>query len=499
MDFRLRHLLRSVAPRDAARIDLALLRAALLIASCVAVLPAALSTGPRGPAGAFVMPSLSALSLVFAWILAARLGSDSIGDVRSGLLGLVLLAGTSPWQWVLLRCAQMWIAFLSVWIVRIPLLLFAFTLGGVPPQAMLASELALLLAFCVLSSLSLRLSFGAESRRQVSGQVLLVVFAWNVLLTAPRLLVSAFGGVVPAGVKDAVLPLLDRVSQFSLNVQLQRATASDFTARELGPAFAVYGTIALLLLLWFWRLVGSVGTWAASDRPAPAAARRRALQRASRRVWDDALAWQAFAYYSRGSQMVRIKLAGYALLAIGAWTAIHFGLKEFVLVSLPVLSGGLLLHAINKPGECLTRELSEATISTLLLTPHDGREFAAGWRRGAWRLAAPDLALWSILTLASALLSPNAPAVMLCIGMVLVSSNRFFILSPLLPFNVYGITSGLAMIVVFTAVAIACSLAGALIHPYMAPLVLAPLLWGLTSILDRSLPLWLDRKLATAL
>jgi hypothetical protein len=157
------------------------------------------------------------------------------------------------------------------------------------------------------------------------------------------------------------------------------------------------------------------------------------------------------------------------------------------------------MNAINKTGECLTREINDKTIGTLLMTPHNYHELTAGWRRGAWRLAAPDLVLWGLMTIVSVLVHANAPPVMLCIAMVLVSSEHFFILSPLMPFSVEGIASGLALIFVFIVLGTACGIAGTLIHPWVAPLVLAPLLWGFTLVLKRVLPYWIDKKIASAL
>ena len=71
------------------------------------------------------------------------------------------------------------------------------------------------------------------------------------------------------------------------------------------------------------------------------------------------------------------------------------------------------MNAVNKSGECLTRELNDKTIGTLLMTPHNYDELTAGWRRGSWRLAIPDLVLWGLMTVASALVHQTAPPVML--------------------------------------------------------------------------------------
>jgi hypothetical protein len=233
------------------------------------------------------------------------------------------------------------------------------------------------------------------------------------------------------------------------------------------------------------------------ERGRPQPASQRSGQRISRRCWDDALAWQAFAHYSRGARLVRIKIVAYALLAYLAWVAVKFDYQIVAMLASPVLCGGLLMNAVNKPGECLTREINEKTIGTLLLTPHNYLEFTAGWQRGAWRLAAPDLVLWGILTAVSGLFHVNSPPIMLCIGMMLVSTHHFFILSPLMPFSFLGVTSGLALIFVFIVVAAVCIAVAQIVHLWAAPVVLAPLLWACSLLLRRALPFWMEKKIAS--
>jgi hypothetical protein len=446
-----------------------------------------------------VLRSISAISLMFALILASRLGSDSVGDVSSGLLGLVRLSGTTPWQWVAFRLSQIWIGFVSVWIVRAPALFFMWTLGGVRLETILIAEAALLLMFFLLSNLALLISFGAQTRRQIAGRIMLLLFVFNTLIVLPSAIVGSMSVYWPQWVGDEAVAAMEWVAGFGLNSQFTRATSGRVPLADLLPGAALYGGIAIAALVWFWRLVRTVGTMTVEDRVRPQPTGKRGTARASRRCWDDALAWQAFVLVGRGGRMVKAKSLGYLLLAVIAWQVVQYGYGLVAMLTLPVLCGGLLMNAINKPGECLTREINDKTIGTLLLTPHDYGELAAGWRRGAWRLAAPDLVEWGLLTLASTLVSPIGPPVMVCIGLLLVFSQHFFILSPLMPFTFRGVTSGVALIFVFIVLASVCILAGLYFHPWAAPVVMAPLLWGFTFVLKRSLPYWMDKKLATIL
>lgn len=478
------------------RLDLALIRAGLIIALTIAIHTA------RWPAVPFLGPLrfINGISLMFVLILGSRLGSDSVGDVSTGLLGLVRLSGTTAWQWVALRLSQMWIGFVSVWIVRIPALAFVWTLGGARLETILIAEAALGLMFFLISNLALLLSFGAASRRQIGGRIMLLLFVFNTLVVLPASIAGSLNVYWPQLVSTKVVDRLEWVADFGLSGQFSRATSGTSTLADLLPGAALYSGLAVLALLWFWRLVATVGTMTVEDRARPQPGVRRGISRVSRRCWDDALAWQSFVFVGRGGRVVRAKLVAYALLALVAWQAIQMDYKYVAMLTLPVLCGGLLMNAINKPGECLTREFNDKTISTLLLTPHTCSELVAGWRRGAWRLAAPDLVEWSLLTLVSALVHQVAPPIMLCVGLVLVFSQHFFILSPLIPFTFKGVTAGVLLIVLFCVPVSLCIFAGLYAQSaWLVPLLMAPLLLGFTYVLKRSLPYWMEKKLATIL
>lgn len=495
MSPRIPQLLQSTLPRDAVRLDLAGIRAGLIIALTFALLTARLP-----PAGAAVifgpLRSMFAVSLMFLLIVASRLGGDSVGDVSSGLLGLVRLSGTTPRQWVAFRLSQLWIGFASVWIVRAPFIAFVWTLGGMRLSTILTVEAALLLAYFLLSNMALLISFGAQSRRQIAGRIVLLLFVFNTLVVLPASIAGSLNAYWPNWVSAQVVEVTELVSDFSVNSQFARVSSGRSTSLDLLPGALVFGGLGLAVLLRFWRLVASVGTMTVEERTGPSS---RAAARVSRRCWDDALAWQSFVYVGRGGRMVWAKTVGYIVLTFVAWQAVTYGYQAAAMLMLPVLCGGLLMSAINKTSDCLTREINDRTIGTLLLTPHDYNDLAAGWRRGAWRLAAPDIVCWSLLTIVSTLVSPVAPPVMFCIGMLLVFSEHFFILSPLIPFTFKGITSGLIMILLFCIPVSLCILAGIQINPWLTPLFMAPLLLGITYLLKRVLPYWMGKKLTTIL
>jgi hypothetical protein len=210
-------LLRSMAPRDSARTDLAVLRfiflglAVLVLAWSRWIAAAnALSLGP------LAFAAFSYLSLMLALFLGARLAADSAGDVRTGLLEMVFLAGLEPRQWLGTRTIQMWAGFLSVWIVRAPLLFFTFTLGGVTVEQVVTTELMLLTVFFIVSSLGLLASFAATSRQQVYGRGFLSLVVWEVLLITPGFFANLIAAFAVVPIRPGVLNSTAAIAELGL-------------------------------------------------------------------------------------------------------------------------------------------------------------------------------------------------------------------------------------------------------------------------------------------
>jgi hypothetical protein len=109
--------------------------------------------------------------------------------------------------------------------------------------------------------------------------------------------------------------------------------------------------------------------------------------RPPRRVWDDALAWQAAVVHSPRSRVTQVFLwlavAGVVLVLFQSWAfkaAPAIGFWTMSLLAVP----GLV------PTTCLSRELQQNTLASLAMLPLSGRDIYEGWLRGsvAWRTQA---------------------------------------------------------------------------------------------------------------
>jgi hypothetical protein len=497
-------ILRSMASRDAGRLDLALTRAFFLVATFALLLPTAVIHG--GPMTVVVLFAwmlhwqVLVTSLFLVFILAGRLGGDSVGDFRSGLLDLLLMTGLKPWRWLVVRVVQMWIGFASVWIVRVPLLIFLISVGGVSLEKLVVVELLLLTAFLLLSGLALVTSFTAKSRQQVWGGVLLPTLLWEFLLHAPRIATGAFTKYYGLAVSATTSDWLDTMAATGLTSRILAAMRGPLELAECLPTFALYGVLSAVVL---WRFLRNLNAVTQGRVAVPAnelsghADEQHGPQRASRRCWDDALAWQAFCIHGHGKLVVQVKCIVYTLLAVGLLVSIPLGyhLPMFVLTAATCFV--VMLIAVGKPSDCLSREIRDETMPTLLLTPNSMADYYSGWQRGAWRLAWPDVVLAAVLALSAFALDPIAPPIVVSVVVAILFAGPFMMLSPLVPFTFNGVATGLGLTFLFVVIVGLCIFVGAVFHPVFVPLILVPLVSLFNYHVRRHvLPYWMERKIS---
>ena len=492
-------LLHSTSPHETRRIDLGLLRLMFLVAALLCLLPVERLMRGGSPLGPGILQALYGLSQILVLFLALRLGGDSVGDVRSGLLELLFLTGTTPRQWLVVRVAQVWKEFLSVMITIAPVVALTFTLGGVSLEAIAAAGLLLATGFLVLSSLAVLASIKAKSRNQVWGFVVAAVLVWEFLLKSPHLASGALAYYYRWPIPEELRQWLERISELSIFSSSRYVISGRLTVWQFWPTFALYGAVSGLLLVRCWMLLRAC----ARGRLTPDAVETsglasgaRPLQRPSRRCWDDALAWQAYCVHGLGRRVVRAKCVIYVALAGGLGLIAVLGdpIAAFVLAA---AAGGLmLLISVSKPGDCMTREVRDETLPMLMLTPHDAEEFFAGWQRGALHLAWPDIALCLGVTAASLLLDPVAPLIVLGVGGAILCSAPFLMLWGLVPFSGEGLATGVALILVILLLAGVCIGLSAAVHPALFPVVSLPAAYVFNLVLRKNvLPYWMRRKM----
>lgn len=495
---RILRILRSVAPRESRRLDLALMRGLMLIVLFLVLYFVSWLPGRLGPAMHGAMFGVSLLSLGF---LAAWLGGDSVGDVRSGMLDLLFLAGLTPQKWLSVRLAQIWSGFASVWVIRLPLFFFIFTMGNVSIERVIVSEIFLLSGFLILSSLGLLASFRAKSRQQIYWTVLLSILFWEVALVTPNLLVNQLVRYFSWQVPLELLEVTEMIAELGFASHCRSAIFNPIQFADILPTILLYAALSALVLARFGWLLRAVSRGAIISSSVSQSRQERSNKesfRASRPCWDDALAWQAIYVHGNGKRLVKIKCLIVVALNVVLWFFFSSGLQSMAFFLVALIGFAMLFSATGKPGDCLTREIRDKTIPLLLLTPLDWDDYYAGWRRGAWHLAWPDILLAVGITLASFRLDPSGPVVTIAVAGAILCCGPFFMLSPLVPYSIKGIATGVLFILGVMLLTGVCVGIAVTVHPITLPATLIPAAFLFNLVLRRTLlPYWMRRKIST--
>ena len=502
MTFRVSAMVRAAAVRESNRLDMGLARGAFPLAFILWLIFSGAVSLQRYPAGPTSFRIYFGMSAWLAIFLAIRLGGDDAGTRSTGWFPLLQMTGIRPLVWIAFRLAQTWIAFASVWIVRVPILLFTLTLGGLRSTEILAAECLLVVVFGVLSSVALLFAHFAKSRQRVFAPTLFMMLAVEVLTQGPRVLVALLKELRIWSAPSALEKLLETWAGLSLSHSVRLAMSQTLTIDTLWPTALLYGALAgLALLALNGVLFRDSDASPAADQSEPAlhGKKQRRQRRASHRCWDDALAWQSYRYYGGGNDMLVGKSAVFCVLMIGVWTFVGLGFAETALVLGALGTLVSLLATTNKVTDCLQREIRDKTLLTLLLTPNEALDFYRGWRRGIWRLLIPDLVLWLAMMLTLGVSNLNGRGVVFMVGGVILTSGPFLMLSLLVPFSFKGFVTGMAVVFFLVGmIGLTIGLAVGVASPWLAGMaILISVLfnWGIRNLI---LARWLNEKFAGA-
>jgi len=495
---RIWEILRSTTAQLASRIDLALIRGAFVLACLLGMLPLPEVTSQS--IGRSVYFGFFLLSFVMAIFLSGRLAGDSVGDRRSGFLALICLSGLTSGQWLLLRLIQIWIGFISVWIVRIPFLLFLPALGGVDWEFLAYYEAILLLTFLVFSSFGLLIAQFCETRRDLIPATVALAFFLELLFTGPAIFSNVIWLLDSKLIGSGWMSLFSTLSMWSVTMRLSAMSAPVNELPSLWPTVIVFGLLAAYLLSKI-RYVAfrNLGTSGPASSPS-SKSKVKSNGKRYERCWDDAFAWQAFAFHSSGKAGVSLKIAFYlmALTVLGMGLMTNYG--ELVIV-LSLLGAALgLMMASDRPGNSFQREVKENTLTALLLTPHHYVDMYDGWRRGTVKFMWPDVAYCILVLGLIAIRFPIVSLIGFSVFCAVMVSGPFMMLSPLVPYTFRGIATGILLIAEVVVLIIIAAIAAGTIHLIAFPLVLFPAWWG-TNIWLRAkmIPYWMELKAKTVI
>lgn len=325
--------------------------------------------------------TLQVLHFLVAAAVPAFLASSVVDDVSSGTLELAKVAGLSSAEWISFRLLSIFAPYFAVWTLRLPLYALILNTGGATASEMLWAEAlhwTLALSVAQTSLLIARYSIVAPAAIGVSITMLLVMNAALFVPTAVVVLAGrAWGIPIPAFVNianDALrsLSMLSYLLEPPRLVETQLAAAGGIALHLLVGATA---TFWLRRLLFIQAEPGTLLVAGLRKQAEPA------TTRPSRRVWDDALAWQAAVFHS-GSTPRSPRILGWLLGA----AALVISAQPWALRFPSSMVGFWLVFALAAPGmvpaTCVALERKHNTLSSLAMLPFGGRDIYAGWLRG---------------------------------------------------------------------------------------------------------------------
>ena len=492
-------LFESQAPRESRRIDSTVIRV-LYLGFVISQLPIAAESSPL-QAGLRYLQATTVVHAALAVLLAVRLSGDVAGERASGMVGLLALSGVTAQEVVWSRLLLTIPSFLSVWLVRVPFLVLAFHLGGTTVHQILHIEALLLGLFGMTFCVGLLVAHYSPDRT-ISRGVFLIPCFLDLLMTIPSIIVSLLHSYTSINVPLSI------ETAFSHLRYMRTTSCLFYSMRSHAPSplflcpLAIHLAIALLSL-WAWRRVyytclDEAEVPATPEGTPQPVSPSKSMTRPSRPCWDDALAWQAYQVHSDGRRNKNrrsffifcclVVVVVLLLLRDPDWTNVAMGILAITTLTMMFVGRG-------KTSDCLQKEIKQQTLPALLMTPHSSLELCDGWARGAWKLMQPDLILYGVCVVGALLYSPMELApIVVGVGILLQASGPFLVLSPLVPFSIQGIATGLGLVASVVVMLAGCVPLSAMVHPWLGPLAAIPLAWGWNQLCRSLIPSWFAQK-----
>ncbi|WP_146510175.1 hypothetical protein [Thalassoglobus neptunius] len=429
-------------------------------------------------AGRILLTVFLILSLLFLTLLGGRVNRNIPGESATGMLSLLALTGTGAWEWTFVKLVHQWSGFLSVWIVRLPILALLFTFGGVRWPDLVTIELLFIALFAMVSAWSMSQALFADGTRTVDWTGLNIVTVIDILLAGPRLgllLLSLIGFSTPTAVSNVA----DYLSEHSLFMRIK----SFAFGGGVGPSIWLNVCIYLGVAVWSSfsyrrRLFTHIGE---TPESRPATREEKKAEKTDRtklpRCWDDALAWQSYAFYSDGDSSLIGRSILYTLAFVCVLVSMSISWLQGLAVLILLISVASFINVLNIPSQCLDKELKTQTLQALTLTPHTGTEIYQAWRRGAMKIAIPDFVYAAAVIFSLYFVHPYLAlgAFTLCTAAMI--SGPFMMVSHLVPLTKKGIGTSLIVVSQLITILSLGTAASIFFHPAAFPFVALPLLW----------------------
>ena len=283
--------------------------------SALSILTTVAEFNPRD-VGIALLRAMTVVHTAMAVLLAVRLSGDVAGNRASGVVGLLYLTGISARDAIGSQLMLATTSFLSVWIVRVPILCLAYHLGGTTWHQILQIEVLLLGLFVMTFCAGLLIGHYATDRVGSRN-----VFLLPIILEASLLLPSAIVFAVKAW---TTLPVPLMVKDVTDHLRYLRLSTCLYYSMHSPNPSAIYLWPLVLHLgiavpcLWAWKRVyftclDEAEVPATSENTPQPIRTSKSMSRPSRPIWDDALAWQAYYVHSQGRSNLIVRCVAIAV------------------------------------------------------------------------------------------------------------------------------------------------------------------------------------------
>lgn len=273
------------------------------------------SATATSPPGLMLFAGISYTNVAVIWFAGISYFVSAVTEEKdSGSLALLKLAGVTPLAIVLSKSVSRQIAALALLMVQLPFTQLAVTLGGITPQQILATYLALIGWLLLVSNFALLCSVLCRTTGKAAALATIVTLIFLIAgpcldallsLSGTRWMPPAFTNILDF-LKDQqqsllVIPTLDSI----LNANAQVPLWSGQLIRSL-MAGAIFMSLSVLLFETF-----------SGESQRPEHGRTKVVRRfLVNRSWPQAIAWKDFVFFGGGKTVWLVKLAGYALILI---------------------------------------------------------------------------------------------------------------------------------------------------------------------------------------
>ncbi|MEP3482484.1 MAG: hypothetical protein ABJZ55_24800 [Fuerstiella sp.] len=339
------------------------------------------SATSTAPVGLVLFTGISYTNVIMICVAGISYFVSAVTEEKdSGNLALLKLAGATPFTIVLSKSVSRQIAAIVLLLVQLPFTQLSVTLGGISPQQVLATYLALVGWLLLVSNFALLCSVICSTTGKAAALATIITLLFLVAGPCFDALLALKGTkwMAPSFV-TLIQSLKEHHQLLFVGPRLQSVLASNAQVPLMS------NQLSHSLIGGFVCLISSVLLFEkfSEENRRPEHGRTAAVRRILvSRCWKHAILWKDFVFFSGGKTVWLVKLVAYfcVILAFAVYQQLRYPTASFALTphtaSITVISLVLLvsLELLMYASNSLFLEIHHRTASDLLMLPTSSRK-----------------------------------------------------------------------------------------------------------------------------